>query len=87
MVFQFGAYRPRSPGALATGNSVEGMRATTADDLRQAVTAALGSQTPTMIEEPTLAERFLTELAMSTKPVDVEDYRSGPLWVTATASL
>jgi len=44
--------------SLAKGYGVEGVRAATADDLKQALTAALGSQAPTLIEVPTLAEGF-----------------------------
>jgi benzoylformate decarboxylase len=44
--------------SLAMGYGVEGARAATADDLRQALTAALDSQAPTLIEVPTLAEGF-----------------------------
>jgi benzoylformate decarboxylase len=44
--------------SLARGYGVEGVRAATADDLKQALTAALGSQSPTLIEVPTLAEGF-----------------------------
>ncbi|MBO0798284.1 MAG: SDR family NAD(P)-dependent oxidoreductase, partial [Blastocatellia bacterium] len=40
---------------LAKGYGVEGVRAAPADDLKQALTAALGSQAPTLIEVPTLA--------------------------------
>ena len=43
---------------LAKGYGVKGVRAATADDLKQALTAALGSQAPTLIEVPTLAEGF-----------------------------
>jgi benzoylformate decarboxylase len=44
--------------SLAKGYGVEGVRAATADDLKQALTAALGSQAPTLIEVSTLAEGF-----------------------------
>ena len=44
--------------SLAKGYGVEGVSAATAEDLKQALTAALGSRTPTMIEVPTLAEGF-----------------------------
>lgn len=44
--------------SLAKGYGVEGVRAATADDLKQALTAALGSQAPTLIEVPTRAEGF-----------------------------
>jgi benzoylformate decarboxylase len=44
--------------SLAKGYGVEGVRAATADDLKQALTTALGSQTPTLIEVATLAEGF-----------------------------
>jgi benzoylformate decarboxylase len=44
--------------SLAKGYGVEGVRAVTADDLKQALTAALGSQAPTLIEVATLAEGF-----------------------------
>jgi benzoylformate decarboxylase len=44
--------------SLAKGYGVEGVRATTADDLKQALAAALSSQAPTLIEVPTLAEGF-----------------------------
>jgi len=44
--------------SLAKGYGVDGVRAATADDLKQALTAALGSQAPTLIEVPTLAEGF-----------------------------
>jgi benzoylformate decarboxylase len=44
--------------SLAKGYGVEGVRATTADDLKQALTTALGSQFPTLIEVATLAEGF-----------------------------
>jgi thiamine pyrophosphate-dependent acetolactate synthase large subunit-like protein len=37
---------------------VEGVRAATADDLKQALRAALSSQAPTLIEVPTRAEGF-----------------------------
>ena len=44
--------------SLAQGYGVEGVRATTAEELKQALTIALGSQSPTLIEVPTLAEGF-----------------------------
>jgi benzoylformate decarboxylase len=44
--------------SLAKGYGVEGVSVATVDDLKQALTAALGSQAPTLIEVPTLAERF-----------------------------
>ena len=44
--------------SLAKGYGVDGVRATTADELKQALTAALASQAPTLIEVPTLAEGF-----------------------------
>ena len=44
--------------SLAKGYGVEGARAATADDLKQALTAALDSQAPTLIEMPTLPEGF-----------------------------
>jgi benzoylformate decarboxylase len=44
--------------SLARGYGVEGVHATTTDDLKQALTAALGSQAPTLIEVPTLAAGF-----------------------------
>jgi benzoylformate decarboxylase len=44
--------------SLAKGYGVEGVSAATADDLKQALAAALGSQAPTLIEVPTLAEGF-----------------------------
>jgi benzoylformate decarboxylase len=44
--------------SLANGYGVEGVRAATASDLKQALTAAVGSRTPTLIEVPTLAEGF-----------------------------
>ena len=44
--------------SLAKGYGVEGVRAATANDLKQALTAAVGSQAPTLIEAPTLAEGF-----------------------------
>jgi benzoylformate decarboxylase len=44
--------------SLAGGYGVEGVRATTADGLKGALTAALGSQGPTLIEVPTLVEGF-----------------------------
>ena len=44
--------------SLAKGYGVEGVRAATADDLKQALTAALSSQSPTLIEVATLAEGF-----------------------------
>jgi benzoylformate decarboxylase len=44
--------------SLAKGYGVESLRAARADDLEQALAAALGSQSPTLIEVPTLAEGF-----------------------------
>jgi benzoylformate decarboxylase len=44
--------------SLAKGYGVEGVCAATADDLKQALTAALSSQAPTLIEVPTRAEGF-----------------------------
>jgi benzoylformate decarboxylase len=44
--------------SLAKGYGVESVRAATADDLKQALAAALGAQSPTLIEVPTLAEEF-----------------------------
>jgi benzoylformate decarboxylase len=44
--------------SLAKGYGVEGVSAATAEELRQALTTALGSQTPTLIEVPSLAEGF-----------------------------
>jgi benzoylformate decarboxylase len=44
--------------SLAKGYGVEGVSAVTADDLKQALRAALDSQAPTLIEVPTLAEGF-----------------------------
>ena len=44
--------------SLAKGYGVESVRAARADDLKQALAAALGSQAPTLIEVPTLAEGF-----------------------------
>jgi benzoylformate decarboxylase len=44
--------------SLARGYGVEGVRAVTANELKQALTAALGTQAPTLIEVPTLAEGF-----------------------------
>jgi benzoylformate decarboxylase len=44
--------------SLAKGYGVEGVSAVTADDLKKTLTAALGSQTPTLIEVPTRAEGF-----------------------------
>jgi benzoylformate decarboxylase len=44
--------------SLAKGYGVEAVRAATADDLKRALTAALGSQAPTLVEVPTLAEVF-----------------------------
>jgi len=44
--------------SLAKGYGVEGVRAATADDLKQALTTALASQSPTLIEVATLAEGF-----------------------------
>jgi benzoylformate decarboxylase len=44
--------------SLAKGYGVGGVHTATANDLRQALKAALGSRAPTLIEVPTLAERF-----------------------------
>jgi benzoylformate decarboxylase len=44
--------------SLAKGYGVEGVSAATAEELKQALTIALGSQTPTLIEVATLAEGF-----------------------------
>jgi benzoylformate decarboxylase len=44
--------------SLAKGYGVEGVRAATRDDLKETLTAALGSRAPTLIEVPTLAEEF-----------------------------
>lgn len=44
--------------SLAKGYGVEGVRALTADELKRALKTALGSQAPTLIEVPTLAEGF-----------------------------
>ena len=44
--------------SLAKGYCVEGVRAATANHLKQALAAALCSQAPTLIEVPTLAEGF-----------------------------
>jgi benzoylformate decarboxylase len=44
--------------SLAKGYGVEGVRAATAEELRQALTNALVSQTPTLIEIATLAVGF-----------------------------
>jgi benzoylformate decarboxylase len=44
--------------SLAKGYGVEGVCAATANHLKQALAAALGSQAPTLIEVPTLAEGF-----------------------------
>jgi len=44
--------------SLAKGYGVEGVCAATVDNLKQALTAALGSQAPTLIEVPTRAEGF-----------------------------
>src|ERR1700722_20158192 len=44
--------------SLAKGYGVQGAHATTADALKQALTAALSSQGPTLIEVPTRAEGF-----------------------------
>ena len=44
--------------SLAKGYGVEGVSAATAKELKQALTTALGSQTPTLIEVPTLSEGF-----------------------------
>jgi benzoylformate decarboxylase len=42
--------------SLAKGYGVEGVSAATAEELKQALTIALGSQAPTLIEVATLAE-------------------------------
>jgi benzoylformate decarboxylase len=44
--------------SLASGYGVEGFSAATPEKLKQALTIALGSQTPTLIEVATLAEGF-----------------------------
>jgi benzoylformate decarboxylase len=44
--------------SLARGYGVEGVRAATADNLKHALAAALGSQAPTLIEVPTRADGF-----------------------------
>jgi benzoylformate decarboxylase len=44
--------------SLAKGYGVESVRAATADDLKQALRAALNSQAPTLIEVPTLTKGF-----------------------------
>jgi benzoylformate decarboxylase len=44
--------------SLAKGYGVEGVSAATAEELKKALTTALGSRTPTLIEVPTLAEGF-----------------------------
>jgi benzoylformate decarboxylase len=44
--------------SVAKGYGVEGVRATTAEELKQGLTTALGSQSPTLIEVATLAEGF-----------------------------
>lgn len=44
--------------SLAKGYGVEGVRAATVEELKQALVAALGSQSSTMIEVATLAEGF-----------------------------
>jgi benzoylformate decarboxylase len=44
--------------SLARGYGVAAVRAATADDLKQALAAALGSRAPTLIEVPTRAEGF-----------------------------
>jgi benzoylformate decarboxylase len=44
--------------SLAKGYGVEGVRAATAEGLKQALATALGSQAPTLIEVATLAEGF-----------------------------
>ncbi len=44
--------------SLAKGYGVEGVRAATANHLKEALAAALGSQAPTLIEVPTLAKGF-----------------------------
>jgi hypothetical protein len=51
----YAGYRLR---LLAKGYGVEGVLAATADDLKQALTAALGSLGPTLIEVTTLNEGF-----------------------------
>lgn len=44
--------------SLAKGYGVEGVSASTAEELKQAMATALGSQTPTLIEVATRAEGF-----------------------------
>src|SRR5260370_17838409 len=44
--------------SLPKRHAVPGVRAATADDLKQALTAALASRAPTLIEVATLAEGF-----------------------------
>ena len=44
--------------SLAKGYGVKGVSAATAEELKQALTTALGSQTPTLIEVPTLPDGF-----------------------------
>jgi len=44
--------------SLAKGYGVEGINAATAEELKQALAAALGSPTPTLIEVATLARGF-----------------------------
>jgi benzoylformate decarboxylase len=44
--------------SLAKGYGVEGVRAATPEELKQALTTALSSQSPTLIEIATLAESF-----------------------------
>ena len=44
--------------SLARGYGVEGVRAATSEELRHALTTALGSQSPTLIEVATRAEGF-----------------------------
>lgn len=43
---------------LLRRHGVEGVGAATAEELKQALTTALGSQTPTLIEVPTLPDGF-----------------------------
>jgi hypothetical protein len=53
------APRPFHHGIRKRGRAISwGRVAATADDLKQALAAALGSQAPTLIEVPTLAEGF-----------------------------
>jgi benzoylformate decarboxylase len=44
--------------SIAMGYGVKGVSAATAEELKQALTTALGSQSPTLIEVPTRAEGF-----------------------------